>query len=331
MQTLSDPLRAARVAVRSGRFRDAAVTLAELPPEAREAPEWYLLSAMAAWRLGDFEFSRKLALEARARFRTAGDTDGEMRGENVAAAGAFGLGDLAAAEQGFGRATELAREIGDDLMVARCSNNLGNISLYLARHDAALGFYRAARAGFERLAFDHGVAETWINAAITARDLGRYADAAAASDRALEAADRAGSNRLLGEALSSRGEAMAALGEAAVGRAQVERGLALAQAEGDKLAEADALRILGNIARGEGRPAEAERLARQGLDVATLLRHPWTVAEIRRDLGEVYVALRRPADAAACFRAAEAAFRQLGSTPRADAMRARADQAEATP
>ena len=325
MPTSSDPLRTARMAVHSGRYRDAAVALAELPPEAREAPEWHLLSAMAAWRLGDFEFSRKLALEARAGFRAVGDTDGEMRGENVAAAGAFGLGDLAAAEDGFSRAMELARQIGDDLMLARCSNNLGNISLYLARHEAAHGFYRFARAGFERLAFDHGIAETWINAAITWRDLRRFADAAAASDRALEAAERAGSARLLGEALSSRGEAMAALGEVAVGRAQVERGLALARAEGDRLAEADALRILANVARAEGWDTGAERLAREGLEVATALRHPWTVAEIQRDLGELFDALGRPADAAQRFRAAETAFRQLGSTPRAEAMRERAE------
>jgi tetratricopeptide (TPR) repeat protein len=328
MQTLSDPLRAARVAVRSGRFRDAAIALAELPTEAREAPEWYLLSAMAAWRLGDFEFSRKLALEAKAGFRSLGDADGEMRGENVAAAGAFGLGELAAAESGFGRAMELARQIGDDLMVARCSNNLGNIALYLGRHEDAHGFYRSARAGFERLAFAHGIAETWINTAITWRDLGQFAEAASSSDRALEAADRAGSNRLVGEALSGRGEAMAALGEVAVGRAQVERGLALARAEDDKLAEADALRILGNIARAEGRATEAEHLALQGLGVATLLRHPWTVAEIQRDLGDLYVALHRPSDATTCYRAAEAAFQLLGSMPRAAAMRARADRIE---
>jgi tetratricopeptide (TPR) repeat protein len=329
MQTLSDPLRTARMAVRSGRFRDAAAALAELPPEARAAPEWYLLSAMAAWRLGDFEFSRRLALEARAGFRTAGDADGEMRSENVAAAGAFGLGDLAAAEQGFSQAMELARQIGDDLMLARCSNNLGNISLYLARHDAAQAFYRFARAEFERLAFDHGIAETWINTAIAWRDLGQFGDAAAASDRALEAAERARSLRLVGEALSSRGEALAALGEVAVGRAQVERGLALARAEGDRLAEPDALRILANMARVEQRYAEAERLAREGLAAATQLGHPWTVAEIRRDLGELYVALGRREDAAECFRAAEAAFQQLGSMPRADAMRARADRTEA--
>ena len=47
MQTLSDPLRGARDAVRSGRFQDAAVTLAELPPEVRKSAEWYLQLTMA--------------------------------------------------------------------------------------------------------------------------------------------------------------------------------------------------------------------------------------------------------------------------------------------
>jgi hypothetical protein len=64
MPALTDPLRDARAAVRAGRFQDAAVALAELPPEVRGSAEWYLLSAMVSWRLGDFGASRREALEA---------------------------------------------------------------------------------------------------------------------------------------------------------------------------------------------------------------------------------------------------------------------------
>jgi tetratricopeptide (TPR) repeat protein len=321
MPTLSDPLRAARDAVRAGRFRDAAVVLAELPAHVRNGPEWYLLSAMASWRLGDFAASRAQALQARSGYRARGDADGEMRALNVAAAGSFGLGALEEAEEGFYRALDLARELGDDLMLARCSNNLGNISLYLARHDAAQGFYRIARAGFERLGFHHGAAETWINTAITWRDLGRGEEALRAADRALDAAERAGSPRLLAEALSNRGAALAALGDPTLGRAQIERGLTLARAEDDRLAVADALRILAGLDAAAARYTEAERLGQEALAIAQDLGHPWTVAEIQRDRARHYRAAGRLEEARGAFAAAEAAFRMLGSVPRAEAVR----------
>jgi tetratricopeptide (TPR) repeat protein len=321
---LTDPLREVRVAVREGRFREAASALGALPGLVREAPEWHLLSAMTAWRLGAYRDSRDAALEARARFRARGDADGEMRAENVAAAGAFGLGHLMAAEEEWSRARELARALRDDLMVARCSNNLGAISLYLARHDAAHGFYRLARAGFERLGFAHGVAETWINTAIAWRDLGRFEEAASAADQALGAAEHAASARLVAEALSNRGEAMAAMGDPALGRTQVERALALAREEGDRLAEPDILRILANIARAEGALADAVRIGRQALEAATALGHPWTIAEVQRDLGDALLAAGDRAAAVEAYEQAARAFDRLGSTPRAERMRQRA-------
>jgi len=320
MQTLSDPLRAAREAVRSGRFQDAAVTLAELAPEVRESAEWYLLSAMVSWRLGRFAASQQEALAARDRYRARGDADGDMRATNVAAAGAFGLGALADAEDGFHRALELARELGDPLMAARCSNNLGNISLYLAQHDTALSFYRIARAGFERLGFAYGIAETWINAAITWRDLGRHADALGAADQAMDAAERADAPRLVAEALANRGAALAATGDRTLGQVQVERALRLARQEGDRFAEADVLRILAVIRQTSGDVAGAIARADEALAVAAALGHPWTTAEIQRDLGRIYRAVGREDDAREAFRAAEQAFRVLGSVPRAEAM-----------
>jgi tetratricopeptide (TPR) repeat protein len=318
MQTMHDPLRAARVAIRTGRFRDAAAALAELPSDTRQAPEWFLLSAMASWRLGDFPTSRQQALEARARFRAMGDADGEMRAVNVAAAGAFGLGTLSEAEDGFARALQLAKQQGDDLMVARCANNLGNIALYLGQHEAALGFYRRARTGFTQLGFEHGVAETWINTAITYRDRVRYEDALRAADRALDAAERSGSARLIAEAQANRGAAMAGLGDPELGRVHLERSLTIARSERDRLAEADVLRLLGTAALAVGARAEAVRRGEESVAVARETHHPWSIAESQRDLARTYRAVGRAADAASAFAVAEAAYRSLGATVRGD-------------
>jgi tetratricopeptide (TPR) repeat protein len=284
---------------------------------------------MTEWRLGEFGLSYRVATQARAGFRELGDADGEMRSENVAAAGSFALGDLDGAERGFGAAFGIAVRLGDDLMVARSSNNLGNVAFYLGNHQQAHGFYRLARAGFERVAFDHGVAETWINTGLVWRDLNQMTEALGAANAALEVAERAGSKRIVAQAFSSRGEALAAVGDTLLGRAQVHRGLSLARAENDRLAEAEALRLLCNLERRSGSSDDALRFGREALDTVTWLKHPWATAEVQRDLGELYRELGRPSDAASAFRAAEAAFLQVGARTRAGQMEKKREELEA--
>lgn len=320
MTLLADPLREARRAVQAGRFREAADLLASAPPDLREAPEWGLLSAMASWRLGRFTDSRRQAVAARDRYREHGDTDGEMRAENVAAAGAFALGDLEEAERGFGRALLLARRLGDEVLAARCANNLGNVAFYLARHDEAGSFYRLANAEFSRLSFLPGVAETWINLGLVARDLQEMAEARDAAERAHAVAAQTDLPRLVAQAFASRGEAEAALGDVELGRAQVRRALDLARTDEDRLAEVEALRLLANIECDAGNLAAAERLIDEALAVVDRLDHPWAAAEVQRDRGAIAGAAGRRGEAADTYQAAAANFLRLGSVPRATQM-----------
>ena len=322
--TLDDPLKAARRAVHAGRFRDARDELDRQPAVVRRSPEWYLLAAMARWRLGEFGPSRTAALQARDAYRSLGDVDGEMRAENVAAAGAFALGSLVEAEHGFARALQLAERVSDELMMARCANNLGNVAFYLGDDSVALGYYRLAGARFERVGHRHGLAETLINTGLVWRDLDRLADSQEAAERALEVAEVIANRRLLAQALAMRGEALGLAGDLPLGRAQVQRALGLAREQEDRLAEVEALRISGNLER-EGRSFErAEQLEREALTVATALAHPWTVATVQRDLGQLYASAERPSDAARAFEAAATAYEQLGARSRAEGVRARA-------
>jgi len=321
----SDPLREARLAVRQGRFRDAAQALEAVPAEARTAPEGQLLSAMTAWRLGKFAQSRAAALQARDGFRARGDADGEMRSENVAAAGAFALGDLEEAERGFLRALQLADGMGDDLMIARCANNLGNVAYYLDRAEAALSFYRLAVANFERLTFWAGLAEGWLNSAIVLHDAGDLRASRDAGQKAVEAAERSGNDRVLGQALAARSETDVALGDLALGGALAGRALALARAHDHPMGEADALRILAGIARAGGDAEGALAAAREALAITIRVRDPWRQAEVHRELAQLYSAVGRRGDAATEYGEAAEAFRQLGAAQRAAAMRERAE------
>lgn len=323
---LNDPLREARRAVKAGRFRDAWDALERLAPETRASAEWQLLAAMATWRLGEFARSRTAALQARDRFRALGDVDGEMRAENVAAAGAFALGELAEAERGFSQALRMAKDLSDGLMTAHCALNLGNVAYYLAQNQTALSLYRLATATYEQIPSWPGLAMGWINTANVWRDLGDLASSREAADRALEVAERDANDRLIGASLAARGEALAYEGDRLLARAQAQRALELAQAESDDLGEADALRVLSVIARLERAFPIAEELGRQGLAIVERLQNPWFVAEARRDLGELYRLMNRTEDASGEFLVAAEALDTLGSTTRAREIRARADQ-----
>lgn len=321
---LDDPLRAARRAVTGGRFREAWDALRHQPDAVRRTPEWLLLGAMARWRLGEFGPSRGAALEARDAYRKVGDVDGAMRADNVAAAGAFALGDLAEAEHGFERALRLAEQLGDELMLARCANNRGNVAFYLAKNSAALGFYRLAQALFERVGLRHGVAETWINIGLVWRDLEQLRDSHEAAERALEIAEHIDQPRLIAQSLAMRGEALALSGDLPLGRAQVALALSVARQQEDRLAQVEALRILACIERLAGALEAAERGAGEALAIAAQIDHPWAVAEVERDLATILVAGGRVDEAAAALTRAAESYARLGSAERARRMRERA-------
>jgi tetratricopeptide (TPR) repeat protein len=323
MSMFDDPLRSVRRAISDGQFKVAQGEIDQLPIEVRRTPECQLLSAMASWRLGDFPRSHTLALEARDGFRARGDVDGEMRAENVAAAGAFAVGELPAADRGFTRALELADELSDELMIARCANNLGNVAYYRAHHEAALSFYRLASANFQSLAFWKGLAETWLNSAIVLYEAGDLEGSQEAGERAVDAAEKSGDQRVLGQALAARSETDAALGDVALARALAERARVLASEHDHVVGEADALRVLSVIARLTGDSQRGAALGRRALVIAERVNDPWRRAEVQRDLGDLYASVGRTTDAAAAYAEAAQAFGELGADLRAARMRER--------
>lgn len=322
-----DPLRAARLAVHEGRFADAEEALNEQSESIRDTAEWSLLSAMTSWRLGEFRRSRSAALRAIGLFRNSGDADGTMRAENVAAAGAFALGELGEAERGFSRALRLADELADDLMIARCANNLGNVEYYLARNVTALSFYRLATAGFEKLTFWKGLAEGWLNTTIATWDSGDLDASREAGDRAVTFAELSDDGRIFAQALTARSQTYVSLGDVELAQAQALTALEFATANEDVLTQADALNILSMAARHQGDLERAEDLGGRALAMATRVGHAWTEAEIQRERGELYWATGRGEAAAESFRAAARAYERGGSEIRARRMRARANAA----
>ncbi|MFQ5704828.1 MAG: tetratricopeptide repeat protein [Gemmatimonadales bacterium] len=324
-----DSLRGIRTAVRSGKFREARAELERVPAATRDSAEGRLLGAMASWRLGEFQPSRAAALAARDGFRRRGDSDGEMRAENVAAAGAFALGDLREAESGFQRALALANLLSDQLLRARTANNLGNVAFYKAQYSSALSYYRLATTLFERVSLLSGQAESWNNTGHVWREMGKLGVARESYERAVEAAEATNDLRLLAEVLAGWAETHALLGDTRLARAQLGRARDLARSRGDRLAEVEALRVQASLERMDGDLDSAERLGTEALQIVRGLRHPWTDAEVQRELGAIYLAQDRPEEAARAFASAAEAFERIGATKRSQEMREQEAQVRA--
>lgn len=318
---MEDPLADARRAVAESRFRDAVDLLATVPASRKDSAEWHLLKAMASWRLGDFAASRIAALAARGLFRDVGDADGDMRSENVAAAGAFALGDLEEAEERFARALRLAEGFGDKMMTARCANNLGNVAYYRGRRETALSFYSTAATTFEQILSRRGLAEAWHNIGLVWRDLGDLDEAQRAHERAVDAAEQLGDARMLGQALAGKGETEMLLGDIRLGQARLRQALRLARETENVLGETEALRVLSLIERREGNDSEAEQLALSALAIARNVHHRWLTAAVARDLGNFYADAGRQAEGVTCLTEAATAYDRLGAVERADRLR----------
>ncbi len=316
-----DPLRRARHSIGKGEFREAAKLLSELRESLSESPEWLLLMAMASWRLGNFAESYNSSKRALDGYRKRGDVDGEMRAQNVAAAGAFALGRLADAEAGFERALYLARQLSDKLLMAQCANNLGNVAYYRDQQVEALRRYSHAANLFERAGFLRGIAEAWHNAGVVLREINDIEAAREASDKAVEAAEQLREPRVLGWALGGSGETDVLDGDLRLGQARTERALEIVLEQEDRITEVECLRVLSLIGRKRGSLEQAEVYATQAFSLARELHNPWMIAKAAEELGVVFTAKRNRAAASEAFSSAAQAYAETGAEVRASAMR----------
>ncbi|MFQ5550230.1 MAG: tetratricopeptide repeat protein [Gemmatimonadales bacterium] len=284
---ISDPLRAARSAVNAGDFRGALVELYGLSETQHRNPEWKLLASMAQWRLGEYAKSRATAEDARDRYRSWGDADGEMRALNVGAAGAFAMGQLDGAERGFLKATTLAKRLNDELMAARCANNLGNVYYYRGQSAEALSYYARAASRFARLGFSRGIIESLHNLATVLRSLGELGDSRMSASRAIELAQQEGERRLEAQATAGQAETLIQLGELRVAEALLQRSLDMARTLGDRLTELDALRIGSLLAARRNHIETARTMGEAAHAIALEVVHPWMIAVTARHLARV--------------------------------------------
>jgi tetratricopeptide (TPR) repeat protein len=226
-----------------------------------QSPTELLQQATAATRRGDFAAGGAGASGALELFRARGDADGRARSVNLLGAIAFERGDLAAAEQHFGEALALAVRTGEATLAARASNNLASVRHLHGDLESALSTYRTALLSYQRLGDRRGMAETWHNVTLTFRDLGRAAEADAASAEALRHAELIGDAGLVALVMTGRAEAALLRADFDLAGRAIRRARELAAEAGDALTAAEADHLLARLLLRLGRLDEARTTA----------------------------------------------------------------------
>src|SRR5690349_16630271 len=131
-------LQQARRHATAGQWSDALVLLREQGDSVRAHPELATMRADAELRTGHPREARQWLAFALPTIERSGDRAALRKAVNQLGVAGIELGALDDAEREFGRALELARVDGDDLLIAHATNNMGAIANIRGRRDEAL-------------------------------------------------------------------------------------------------------------------------------------------------------------------------------------------------
>lgn len=255
-------LHTARLAAARQAWGEVRAVIGEATDVVQEVPELAVLLAEAHYRTNQLAEAEDVArgVEEIPGGRVSASL--RSRAANVVGATAFTQGRLAEAIEAFERAMERGRLAGDDLVVARAMNNLGNVLGLRGDSDGSLSHYRRAIPLYEQVGVVRGVAECYHNMAIVSRDLEQWEEADELERRAAEFARTAGDERLRAMAQVGRAETRLWAGDAAAAAALAARAAEALNAVGDASMEADARCLMGRALTANGQlDAAGEALA----------------------------------------------------------------------
>jgi tetratricopeptide (TPR) repeat protein len=231
-------------------------------------PSVGLAVATAATRLGRYGEGQRFADASYSAFRRRADDDGQLRSLNLLGAISYETGAVDLATDYWTRALDLARALGDALMIGRTSNNLAITSYYAGKTTEANSGYREAMVAYQRLGDRRGIAEALHNLAIIRRAEGAPSEAADLGFEAVRHAESVGDPVLLALSLTGRAESLVELGNYGVADGLLRRAENLSAEASDAPGTAEATRVRAEMALRMGDSRTALQLAEHGYQVA---------------------------------------------------------------
>ena len=271
--------------------------------------------------LGEFQRAYDDFTAALERARAASDARGEW--EALYALGMlWSARDYARAGEYRREALTVARAVGDERLVARSLNRVGNWHVNLEEPQAGLPHHEEALAIFERLGHEPGVAETVDLIAMAHHVGGRQRAAASYYERSVALFTKCGDRRGLANALGllalcgtsyQSSSTTPFTTPAALEELRTLRSVRLAREIGWRAGEAFLRFIIGDSFLGRGEYDRAIPLAREALALAEEIEHLEWTAGARRLLGAVSLDLLVPDAARDHLEAAYKIALRLGS------------------
>lgn len=271
----------------AGEWTEMRSALAAHREEARVHPELVTAWAEAALRTGNPRDAHAWLSETLQTVERSGDRAQLRRALNLLGVANTELGALDDAEATFDRATQLARADGDDLLVARATNNLAAIAHVRGRHDVAIALYALALPAYQRLGSARGLAESFHNLAITLREQSELDRADECEQRAIEFAQDAGTPALAAMARVGRAEISLRRDDTLMAEATARIAARDLAEAGDPIREADALRVVGVACTRLGNIGAARNALDRAVELARTHGHLLIEAECLRARAEV--------------------------------------------
>jgi len=211
------------------------------------------------------------------------------------------IGKWTEAEATYRQALALAETHQQSHVKAECQMLLGHLMWYKAAYPDALDWLDKARANFEQLGDQRGVALATGRAGLAHRLQGNYADSLACFERQAAIARELDDKHILTEAVGHMGNVYKDQGDLPRALACYEQQLQIADAIGERREYLYAVGNEGLIYQFQGDYAQAlDRLSR-ALDSAEEIGDQHTVAVAAINMGEIYRLQGEYEQAAACY------------------------------
>lgn len=226
-------------------------------------------------------------------------------------------GHLDEARALFERAAGVGMQIGDQVLLASATMNMGVVQVIRCEWDGGLAAFKRAAAAYRQLGLAIEEANCVHNIGMVHREMGQHLTAADILNCALEQYKAQSNLSLLAIAVSERALVYQELGERALALVNAERALDLAVQANDLRAEGEVLRALGIVERAAGYLPDAGRHLRRALMLARQTDTALLEGEVNEELS-VLSALE--GDSSAAERHAKRAvelFTHLGASARA--------------
>jgi tetratricopeptide (TPR) repeat protein len=272
----------------------AAVAAAELCGDRRVAAEALRHLAVVYCRRQENATARTLCARSEILAREGGDDD--LVAEALNTAGGIELLDDRLEEAGA-RFLAAAAAARDPDLVGRIEQNLATVASARGDVAQAMDRYRRSLAGFEAARNHHGCAVAYHNLGVASNDLGRWADAERYLRRCLQLIRETGDLHLRGLAAMNHAHALAGLGRLREARLSAETATGIFDELHAPRELADAYWVLGAVLRRSGELGLAQLRLRLAIEVAATARCALGEAEATRELALVMAGQEKEAAA----------------------------------